>query len=215
MKTLKYTVVKLLSFTCMLLFVSVQAQGGTTGVNPEDYPGIGEKEMGQFRWIMKIADQPIDDFSNIEASNQDFNCSYRYSIAFMTYFLAIEQYHKLSACKEVIQPRMDRLIRKMITKPVWEYWSKTSQGLRPLEPGLKKPYPELHDPVGYQNIMYSGHLGHMIGLYEMLYKDLKWSEKGAIEFIWSDTEKYVYDNHLLQKVMYDQMMNHPDNCIEC
>jgi hypothetical protein len=79
---------------------------------------------------------------------------------------------------------------------------------------MNKPWPENHDPVSFQNIMYSGHLGHMIGLYETLYRDMKWDAPGSIVFEWSADERYVYDNYSLQKVMYDQMAA-PPHCIPC
>jgi len=185
------------------------------GIDPDSYPGIGDEELGQLRWAIKIADQPIPDFTNLEASNQYGMSAYRYTLAFMTYFLAAEQYHKLPACPGIIQTRMDRVIQKILEKPVWEYWAEVSRGIPYFEPRMNKPYPEEHDPVGHRNIMYSGHLGHIIALYEMLYRDLKWSKPGAIVFTWKNDEKYVYDNNSLQRVMYDQMMNNPDHCIEC
>jgi len=55
----------------------------------------------------------------------------------------------------------------------------------------------------------------MINLYEMLYRDFKWDKPGSIVFAWSDTEKFVYDNHTLEKVMYDQMKNNSYHSICC
>ncbi len=185
------------------------------GIDLSSYPEIGDEEMGQLLWALKIADQPLDDFSNMEAMNQEGMTAYRYFIAFSTYFLATEQYHKLPACSEIIQPRIDGFIQKMIQKPVWEFWAEVSKGVRNLEPYLNKPYPSNRDPVIKENIMYSGHVGHMIGLYETLYRDMKWDEPGSIVFKWDENEKYVYDNHSLQKVMYDQMKYSKDHCVPC
>ncbi len=196
-----------------------------SNIDPDNYPGLGDREIGHLLWFFKVAEQPIEDFSLIPSKNingipytgsyQLGMSSYRYTIAFMTYFLALEQFHKLSACPEIIKPRFDRLIKKMISRPVWKYWAVTSQGVPPLEPNFDMPYEVEHDPVRIRNIMYSGHLGHMIALYEKLYADLKWSKDGAIVFSWSEDEKYIYSNHSLQRVMYDQMINLPDHCIEC
>jgi len=184
-------------------------------IDPSAYPEIGDKEMGQLRWMLEIADQDVDDFEYLVGSGQAGMEAYRYQLAFMTYFLAIEQYHKLSACPEIIRPRMDRLIEKMIQKPVWEFWAEVSQGVPAYEPLMNKPYPEQHDPVGDINIMYSGHLGHMIGLYETLYRDLKWDAPGAIVFEWDEDEKYTYDNHSLNVVMHEQMRDNPWHMIAC
>ncbi len=186
-------------------------------IDPATYPEIANDEMGLFRWYLSVGDDEISDFSKIEAYDpgQGGLSSYRYSLAFITYFLTLEQYHKLPACPEIIKPRMDRLIQKMIEKPVWSYWADTSRGIVYLEPFMNRPYPEAHDPVAEKNIMYSGHLGHMIASYEMLYRDLKWSEPGSIVFKYSDTEQFVYDNNSLQKVLYDQMSNNWYHGIVC
>jgi hypothetical protein len=186
-------------------------------VNPASYLEIGDDEMGMFRWYLAACDDPLDDFSKIESWDKDqfYISSYRYSIAFSTYMLALQQYHKLPAWREYIQPRMDRLIQKMLMKQVWQFWAVRSKGVDFLEPLMNTPYPEERDPVVNKNIMYSGHLGQMIATYEMLYRDMKWSEPGSIVFKWSDTEQYVYDNHSLQKVMYDQMTNNSYKSIEC
>jgi hypothetical protein len=186
-------------------------------IDPASYQQIGTDEMGLLRWYLSVSDDPLDDFSKIRSyeDSQFYLSSYRYSLAFMTYFFAIEQYYKLPAYSELIKPRMDRLIQKMQEKQVWQYWAVRSKGVNFIEPLLNTPYPEEHDPVGKKNIMYSGHLGHMIGLYEMLYRDLKWDAPGSIVFKWNDDEQYVYDNFSLQKVMYDQMVNNSYNSIEC
>jgi len=205
----------ILFFLWALAFSGTGRAGGPAGVDPSSYPGMSDKELGQLRWTLMIADQPLDDFTHLEALDQRGMTAYRYAMAFMSYFLAVEQYHKLPACPGIIKPRMDRFIKKMIQKPVWEFWAEVSQGLKAFQPKMNKPYPEEHDPVANRNIMYSGHLGHMIALYEMLYRDLSWSEPGSIVFEWSGDEKYVYDNHSLQRVMYDQMKNRVPHCIEC
>jgi hypothetical protein len=186
-------------------------------INPASYQQIGTDEMGLFRWYLSVCDDPLEDFSKIKSyeDSQFYLSSYRYPIAFMTYFFATEQYFKLPAYTELIKPRMDRLIQKMLRKEVWQYWAVRSKGVDFLEPKLDTPYPEKHDPVGDENIMYSGHLGHMIGLYEMLYRDMKWEMPDSIVFKWSDDEEYKYNNYSLQKVMYDQMVNNSYHSIEC
>jgi hypothetical protein len=196
------------------LFLAMAFMADSSVIDPDAYPEIGDQEMGHLRWMLSIADQEIGDFSNMETGAQAGMAAYRYQLAFMTYFLALEQYHKLPACPEIIQPRMDRFIEKMVQKPVWEFWAETSRGIPPFEPLLNRPYPEVRDPLVKWNIMYSGHLGHMIGLYEMLYRDFKWDQPGSIVFQWDENEKYVYDNHSLQKVMHDQMKTKPF-CIPC
>jgi hypothetical protein len=188
---------------------------GSSPIDPNQYPGISDKEMGQLRWVLNIANQPLDEFRGLEGRNQDDLTSYRYAIAFGAYFLALEQYHKLPAWSEAIQPAFDRLIQRMTRKPVWEYWAQTSRGVPQLEPGRDRPYPEARDPVAHWNIMYSGHVAHMVNLYEMLYRDFKWDAAGSIVFAWSDTERCVYGNQSLVKALHDQMSGNPYHAISC
>jgi hypothetical protein len=176
-------------------------------IDPESYPGLEEKELGQLRWVLALAARPLADFTDLESKSQTDMTAYRYSLAFSVYFLALEQYHKLPAWDEAIRPAIDTLIRKMIQKPVWDYWATTSKGIPWLEPGLQTPYPSDHDPVANKNIMYSGHLAHAINLYATLYQDRRWDQPGSIVFQWADDERYLYDNYRLTRVMYDQFLS--------
>ncbi len=199
-------------------------------INPADYLAMSDEEIGQLRWALKIADQPLDDFSLIPSlnilgvpvtgvMNLAFS-SLRYNIAFYTYYLATIQYHKIPACHDIIQPRMDRMIAKMQEGAVWKYWALTSTGYftffaAPMtfeQPGL---YQSERDPVRIKNIMYSGHLAQMISLYEKLYGDMKWDEEGAIKFIWSEDEQYTYNTSSLHKLLRDAFIDLPSHCIEC
>jgi len=133
-----------LVFVAIFPAFSAQAEKVTVGSNvidPAQYPSISDKEMGQMRWMLNIANQPLNDFKGLEAQNQANLTSYRYAIAFSAYFLALEQYHKLPAWSEAIQPALDRLVQKIIQKPVWEYWAQTSPGARPEQalPGGSRP----------------------------------------------------------------------------
>jgi hypothetical protein len=80
---------------------------------------------------------------------------------------------------------------------------------------MDRPYASSSDPVGYANIMYSGHLGMMINLYQMLYHDMKWDKPGSIVFQWDEKTRFVYDNRRLQEVMFIQNMTNPVPGIEC
>ncbi|MEA4863337.1 MAG: hypothetical protein AB7F40_09845 [Victivallaceae bacterium] len=184
-------------------------------VNPDDYPAADHKEWGQLRWVLKIAGQPLDDFTNYECADEIGDSARRFEIAFSGYFLGAEQFHKFPAWDGPIQNGYDRLIRKMFEKPVWQYWSKDSAG-RPLyEPGFDSPEAPTADPIAYRNIMYSGHIGMMIGQYEMLYNDMKWDEPGSIVLSWDDHTKFSYDNQSVQNAMFLQMITNPVPGIEC
>lgn len=197
------------------LFVCQTALAAKAPVDPNTYPAADAKEFGQLRWVMKLAAQDLTDFSNFQHVDEQGISANRYSIAFGAYFLATEQYHKFPAWRGAIQPAFDRLNQKMMEKKVWEYWERESPGVMKFEPNMDRPYPASKDPVAYRNIMYSGHVGMMINLYQMLYNDRKWDEPGSIVFKWDDNTKFVYDNQTLQEVMFLQLINNKVPGIEC
>lgn len=184
-------------------------------VNSEDYPCADRKEWGQLRWVLKIANQPLDDFTNYDCADEIGDSARRFEIAFSGYFLGAEQFHKFPAWDGQIRTGYRRMIEKMFQKPVWEYWSKDSAG-RPLyEPGFNSPEAPTADPVAYRNIMYSGHIGMMVGQYEMLYRDFRWDEPGSIVLRWDDHTRFAYDNRKVQEAMFLQMVTNPVPGIEC
>jgi hypothetical protein len=184
-------------------------------VDPASYPSLSPEAMGQLRWVLDLASRPLDDFTDLEAANQGDLTSYRYGIAFSGYFLSVVQYHQLPAWDQAIRPAMDGLIHKLLQRRVWEYWAETSKGIATLEPQMDLPYPERHDPVGEKNIMYSGHVAHLVNLYESLYRDFAWDRPGSIVYEWAPDEKYVYDNTALIDVLHRQMADNPYHGICC
>ncbi len=203
-------------FICgAMLGLACSGYAGAGGIDPNAYPAIGDEELGQMRWVLKLANEPIGDFSDMQSLDQVGITASRYTIAFSVYFLAAEQYHKLSAWSDAIQPGIDRLIQKMLQRPVWEYWSHDSAGVTKFEPLMNQPYAPFSDPIAYRNIMYSGHLSQMINLYQMLYNDRKWDAPSSIVLNWDDKTRFIYNNQSLQDAMFMQLIKNPVPAIEC
>jgi len=78
-----------------MLYFPVGKEGRSADDLP--YPAIGDKEMGQLRWILNLADQPLMDFSNMDAKDQRGLSAYRHQIASSASFPALYQDHKLPA----------------------------------------------------------------------------------------------------------------------
>lgn len=175
------------------------ATGGAT-------PGLTDAELGHLRNLVSLAGQDLDDWSGWEGRDQKGMEAYRYQIAFMTYALALQQYHSVPAYRDLYRDTMDRLIERMLEKPVWEFWEEVSQSSAKFDPDYEGPRPAQRDPVGDKNIMYSGHVIHMIALYEMLFGDERWSEPGAITFRWDSDEAYTYDYAGLVDGIHNEMM---------
>jgi len=184
-------------------------------IDPNAYPAADEKEWGQLLWSIKIANQDLSDFSSFQEANESGLSANRYTVAYSSYFIAAEQYHKFPAWREVLQPVFDRLVLRLLQKQMWEYWATESAGIAKFEPNMDRPYQTSKDPVGYANIMYSGHLGMMINLYQMLYNDTKWDKPGSIVFKWDDSTEFVYDNKKLQEIIFLQFINNPVPGVEC
>ena len=190
-------------------------------VQPERYPALDAKEVGALRWFVKLARQAPGDWSGMGGlePGQEWLEAYRYQLAFMTYFLALEQYHKTPAYRELATSTMDLLIQKMMRKDVWHYWAESSKGSKKFNPALQDYGPGWVDPVREKNIMYSGHVMHMVGLYEMLSRDFKYDQPGALTFVWDVSGdvrgKYEYDHTSLVERADKQITENACHSIEC
>lgn len=213
------------------LMISLVAWGSvgakTLDIKSSDYPSLSEKEVGHLRWIIKLANQAPGDWSNMggKEPGQEHLEAYRYQMAFMTYALALAQYHKTPAYREIYQQAMDRFIQKMLRQDVWSFWAEVSKGAEKFNPDLKERGQGWLDPVKEKNIMYSGHLIHMVGLYKMLYRDTKYDQPSSITFNWETgykvIHKYEYNFKSLAEVIHRQLIQGPSNAkvplnaIEC
>jgi hypothetical protein len=191
-----------------------QGVAASLPVKADDYPSLSEKELGHVQWLVKLAQQPLGDWSymgGLEEGQEGLE-SYRYQLGYMAYALALAQYHKTPAYRELYKNAMDNLIQKMVRRDVWSYWEHTSKGMNQRGLGWI-------DPVVEKNIMYSGHLINMVELYQMLYRDVKYDKPKAIQFKWewvmSKLNVFDYDGNKLAEVMHKQFMNNPTHMIEC
>jgi hypothetical protein len=190
-------------------------------VKASDYPSLSQKELGHVQWLVKIAQQPLGDWSYMGGAEegQEGLDGYRYQLGYMAYALALAQYHKTPAYRELYQKALDNLIQKMVRRDVWSYWEHTSKGAKTTNPALKERGLGWIDPVVEKNIMYSGHLINMVELYQMLYRDAKYDKPKAITFKWEWVMELLnvfdYDGNKLANVLHKQFMENPVHMIEC
>lgn len=202
------------SITC-LVALSIQASphANSVTVDINDYPYLDEKQLGGLRHIISLADQLHGEWSKMgtKEPDQEGDDAYRYQLAFMTYTLGLAQYHYLPAYRELFQHSSTRLIDKMLRREVWGYWENTSRGSKYLNPDLVELREGWVDPVKRENIMYSGHLLAMVGMYSSLYRDNRYDKPGALTFNFDPVfrgfghEKFDYDFTKLTDVIYQQM----------
>ena len=200
----------------IVLLLSVQAaSAANTAIDPNAYPGADDKEWGQLLWDFKIFGQPLDEFKNFDEPNDSGLAANRFIDNYAAYFIAAEQYHKFPAWTEALQPLFDRVNMKLLQKFLWKYWSDESVGIPKFQPDMDRTFPATADPVGFANIMYSGHLLFQMNLYQMLYRDMKWDKPGSVVLKWDDTTQFVYDNKKIQELITMQFLSNPVPGVEC
>jgi len=198
-----------------LLVILFQAQfvhSDSGMVNPSDYPSMSSKQLGHFRHIVRLANQLHGEWGMMgtKEPDQEGDDAYRYQLAFMAYALGLAQYHYLPAHRELAQNTFERLVDKMLRREVWGYWENTSQGSKYLNPDMVKLREGWIDPVEKENIMYSGHLLAMVGMYSSLYRSSKYTQPGSLAFHFDPVfrgfghKKYEYSSIELADLIYRQ-----------
>ncbi len=184
------------------------------GAEAPDLPLLTDQQLGHLRHIERLAFLPDGEWAMMGSSDpgQEDLTSYRYQLAQMAYAVGLTHYHRLPAAPGLFRKTFDRLIHKMLRREAWGYWRETSRSGPRLDPGLKVLRDGWTDPVKSENIMYSGHLHAMVGMYATLFDDDKYDTKGSLTFRYDPIfygfgpETYEYDHASLNQVIYDQMV---------
>ena len=188
-----------------------------THMTPPDlasYPGLDEDQRGHLRHIHNLAAQLPGDWSRMgdgDPAQESFS-AYRFQLAYMAYALGLAYRHRLPAAREPMRQTFQLLIEKMLRRDVWSYWKDISRSSPRLDPDLVGLRPSVTDPIGRENIMYSGHLHAMAGLYAVLFDDDRFAAPGALTVsqssrLWGlGPETYAYDFRKLNETIYWQMV---------
>lgn len=181
---------------------------------PTELPLLSDVQLGHLRHIERLAFLPDGDWSMMGAGDpgQEDLSSYRYQLAQMAYAVGLTHYHHLPAAPGLFRPTFAQLIHKMLRRDVWSYWRETSRSGPRLDPGITTLRDGWTDPVRRENIMYSGHLHAMVGMFATLFDDDRYDAKGALTFRYDPVfygmgpEVYEYDHTSLNQVIHDQMV---------
>jgi linalool dehydratase/isomerase-like protein len=150
-------------------------------------PEVGESSVQDLeiqRFLLDLALQPADRFDGFTVIEQFKEASLRYQLNYIAFALAMAQYTRTPAFSGYLAEAQRSLIDKMLDRQVWEYWA-----LMNLVGNLRWD----PDPIARDNVMYSGYLGVMIGLYETLNGDRRYGLPGALTLRWSRRRSYAYD----------------------
>ncbi len=108
-----------------------------------------------------LAAQPLDEWAGFTTPHSDaMNFGLRFQIAFSGYALAAIA-ARCPAWRLRCIESLGRLIERFRQPAVWAYWRSATGS---------------DDPVAQANIQYSGHLGHLIGLFELLGGDERFDQ---------------------------------------
>lgn len=168
--------------------------------------GLSERELAIQRWFSSLTflqDRSAQPWAQWHDDGQQLGItSLRYQLAFAGYGAAALA-AKTPAYRELVQRQLLDLCERMIDVRVWayvtHYWKY----------GAAPP-----DPCRFENVMYTGHLTQLMGLYELLTGDLRYSERGW-DFTWRDGRKTAYDLERAIRRLHDQSVAHPSGGICC
>ena len=135
------------------------------------------------RYLLDLSLQPLDRFDGFSHIEQYLLSALRYQLNYTCYALALAQYNYTPAFTGYLTEAQANTIEKMRDKRVWGYWAHECLV------GYQRWNP---DPIVFANVMYTGFLGVMIGLFETL-NDSRFSEPGAFSLRWNSDTEYVYE----------------------
>jgi len=168
--------------------------------------GLSDRELAIQRWFSHLTflqDRSAEHWAEWHDDGKQLGItSLRYQMAFGGYGCAVMA-AKTPAYREIVGQQLLDLCERMIDLRAWyyvtHYW----------EYGEGPP-----DPCRYENVMYTGHLTQLMGLYELLTGDMRYSERGW-DFVWRDGRKVHYDLKQAVERLHDQCKAHPSGGICC
>jgi hypothetical protein len=152
-----------------------------------------DEDWLHLKYILDRALQPIDSFNGYTMIDPYLTSALRYQLNFSQYTLALYQYSHTPAFRGYLSEGQRNLIDKMTNKKVWQYWSSENKW------GNLDNNP---DPVARDNIMYSGYLGCMIGMYETMHPDQPYSQPNSLPLQWNEETHFNYDFNSLNEAIY-------------
>ncbi len=149
----------------MLLIVAL---AGPAHARVDGYPHLDNETIGLFNALYDAVDGPVDEFDEVHwgltllqsIDGGDAMNPLRYFIAFSGYAVAQTSVYT-PAWREPYRVALQGYIEKMLLPVAWRDWLEVWGGVNPLGP---------------DNIMYSGHLIYMMTMYRQLFGDTQYED---------------------------------------
>lgn len=146
---------------------------------------LSNEDLATLRSLLDRALQPLDRFDGFSKVDQFQTSAIRYQLNFIQWALATAQLHYTPSFHGYLSAAQCNLIDKLTLPPVWRYWAfEQTWGNLSLD----------WDPMKRDNIMLSGYLGVMLGVYESNTGDDRYRGSGALPFrLGKRTWPYTHD----------------------
>ncbi len=172
--------------------VSSKATGAETS-----YPELSPKAIGFYRYSLDRALQPVDEFNGFNRVDQFQTSAVRYQVCIMGYNLAAVQRGTTPAFRGYLSDAQVNLHKKMADHVNWGYWFwENAWGNLKLDP----------NPVGKDNIMYTGWLAAMMGEYMLNTGSREWYDTPLVlkhpkkgyeyRYTFNDLADNIYENFI-------------------
>jgi hypothetical protein len=166
---------------------------------------LTEEEIAYQRWLSEISWQlPRDRWPehwNI-GGTQHGVFAIRYQAAFAGYAAAVlgmrtPAYPALTG--RILESLIDHLVGRQAWRYIGSYW---------------KDQPTFPDPCAFENVMFTGHLLHLMTLHEAMTGDTRYRTRG-FDLVWDAKHKFHYDVMSLAAVTVRQMRENECGGVAC
>ena len=171
---------------------------------------LSDDELAGLAWLERVTGE-MDEAGEREwwdiGGSQHGIFAKRYNIAFAGYAAAAIGMRGDAEVRARAGRVLGDCVRRMLRRDVWSYSQSAGYwGRKPWAP----------DPCFRENVMYTGHLLHLMALYEEFTGDTRYHRKGGgWDFAWRDGRKVHYDVEKLVAVTVAQMRKGPNGGIAC
>ncbi|MGV0577878.1 hypothetical protein ABQE57_00865 [Mycolicibacterium elephantis] len=156
---------------------------------------LSTDDLATMRSMIDRALQPLDRFDGFTKVDQFQPAAIRYQLNFLQYALAMSQLHGAPSFHGYLSAAQRNLIDKLTLPPVWRYWAyEQTWGNFSLD----------WDPMKRDNIMLSGYLGMMLGIYESNTADDRYRHHGALPFRLG-RRTWPYNHDMVSAAVHDNM----------